>query len=58
MDDVADKEQLPCGCVIGSWRGAVVYEPCCPACTYYQYALTETARQGKPIAFDSDVDNV
>lgn len=58
MDVVQNKVELPCGCVFGDYEGAMVYEPCRPSCTYYQYALAESARAGKPIAFDSDVDNV
>lgn len=57
LEDIQEKTLLPCGCVIGVFGDAFVMIPHDTRCTYYQYALEETAAQGKPIQFDTDVDN-
>lgn len=56
-DAITDQRTLPCGCVIGSYGDAMVIIPCDYTCANYQYTLSESARQAKPILFDSDVDN-
>lgn len=57
-DAMTNRMVLPCGCVIGEHAEAFVIVPCSPTCEYYQYALEESARQGKPIAFSDDQEPV
>jgi hypothetical protein len=49
-----DLDELPCGCVIGTadvgGQRAFIMKPCGPDCEYYQYALSQAERQGKPIS--------
>lgn len=54
---LSDRFDLPCGCTVGKYQDAFVCYPCSTTCTYYQYVLEETARQSKPIHFNTDVDN-
>lgn len=42
-------DSAPCGCRFGNTpQGAFVFIPHDLACEVYQYAMAETARQGKP----------
>jgi hypothetical protein len=51
----ADKEDLPCGCKIGTALVAgeptFVFHPCSLLCPTYAYTLAEMRRQGKPAEF-------
>lgn len=50
-------ETLPCGCRMGTGfengQPTFVYEPCDTSCTYYQYVVEESKRQGKPLELRS-----
>lgn len=50
--DLTDVMNLPCGCVMGKHCEAFVMIPCDPSCQYYRYALEESRRQRKPVAFE------
>lgn len=49
--DVFDREELPCGCVIGKMmdgdKKVFVIEPCNLQCRYYKYALQQSQQQHK-----------
>jgi hypothetical protein len=54
ITNLIDLQKLPCGCLIGQSAMpdgslAFVMKPCSSSCEYYQYALAEAARQGKPM---------
>lgn len=52
-----DWEPLPCGCWVGNEKvdgeSRFLIRPCRLDCPAYVYALQETARQGKPVTFET-----
>lgn len=47
--DVSKLTRLPCGCLMGADGMILVYVPCSKSCTYYQYLLTMSAEESKPV---------